>query len=90
MTWSARITRPDGMNPENERGVEDYSACMSCKHGDALVETGHAWNKQINPCNVSKVAHTLAPIMTSVDIGADGHMAGGEALLRCSGYEPKE
>lgn len=90
MTWSARITRPDGTNPTQEGATNpDYSACQTCKHGNALVETGHPWNKQINPCNISKVAHTIGPILTSVDIGADGHMAGGEALLKCSGYEPK-
>lgn len=74
MTWSARITRPDGTNPTQEGATApDYSACQSCSH--------------IGACNITKVGNNVASILTSVDVGCDGHMAGGEALLKCSGYE---
>jgi hypothetical protein len=77
MTWSARITRPDGTNP-TKPGVlaPDYFACQSCQH--------------IEACQVAKIAHNVASILTSVDVGCDGHTASGEALLKCYGYEAKE
>ena len=75
MTWSARITRPDGTNPVREGATApDYAACQSCKHVQGQ-------------CNIAKIAHTIAPVLTSVDVGNDGHMASGEALLKCNGYE---
>lgn len=90
MTWSARITRPDGTNPTQEGGTApDYSACQSCKHGQYDHPTEGQFHKQIQPCYLPKVASNVGSLLTSVDVGADGHMAGGEALLKCSGYEPK-
>lgn len=78
MTWSARITRPDGTNPTMEGATApDYAACQSCRYNTGA-------------CNISKISHTIAPVLTSVDMGSDGHMASGEALLKCNGYEPKE
>lgn len=78
MTWSARITRPDGTTPTQEGATApDYAACQSCKHNTGA-------------CQVAKIAHNVGPILTSIDVGCDGHMASGEALLKCNGYQPKE
>ncbi len=80
MTWSARVTRPDGSVPE---GL--YCACQACTHNqqNPALPGQASWN----PCNVSKMANNVGPILTSIDVGADGHMAGGEALLKCNGFE---
>ncbi|WP_214173148.1 hypothetical protein [Geoanaerobacter pelophilus] len=78
MTWSAQVTRPDGTNPTTREGsaYSDYNACQSCQHTSF--------------CNIGKMAHTIGPILTSVDVGSDGHMASGTALLKCNGYQLKE
>lgn len=76
MTWSARVSRDDGSFPKtiNDEAA-DYSACMSCKHEGS--------------CYVAKTSDNIAYVLTSVDTGCDGHMASGEALLKCNGYEEK-
>lgn len=91
MTWSARVTRQDGTNPTQEGATApDYSACQSCKHGQCDHETGgQPWPK-IRPCFIANAAGSIGGILTSIDVGADGHMASGEALLKCNGYEAKE
>lgn len=57
-------------------GVEDgYSQpCRKCAHNSC--------------CNISSIADTIGPVLTSVDTGSDGHMASGEAVLKCNGFEP--
>ena len=94
MTWSARITRADGTNPTQEgANGPDYQACQSCRHGQNDFETGRQPWPKIRPCNIPNVTSGLGSILTSVDIGSDGHMACGEAILKCNGYEaipPKE
>ena len=77
MTWSARVSRADGSYPSTIcEGQDDWSACQSCKH--------------LGPCNVDKMAVNIGPILTSIDVGSDEHMASGEALLKCNGYELNE
>lgn len=92
MTWSAKVTRPDGTNPTQEGATApDYNACQSCKHGQYDHETGSkTGSKLIQPCYLPKVANNIGSILTSVDVDAAGHMASGEALLKCNGYEPKD
>ena len=81
MTWNARITRTDGTNPTQEGATaEDYAACQSCVHG------GHYPPK----CQVQNIANQVGTLLTCVDTMPDGHMAGGDALLKCAGYEPKD
>lgn len=88
MTWSARITRPDGTNPIQEGATApDYQACQSCQHGQYDFETD---GKKIQPCYLPKASSGIGNVLTSIDTGADGHMASGEALLKCNGYQPKE
>ena len=36
----------------------------------------------------SSIGNQLGGLLTSIDVGADGHMAGGNALLQCQGFEP--
>jgi hypothetical protein len=85
------MTRADGTNPVQEgQTAPDYHACQSCKHGQHDFATDGQFYKQIQPCYLPKVANSIGNILTSVDVGADGHMASGEALLKCNGYEPKE
>lgn len=89
MTWSARITRPDGTNPIQEGNTApDCNACQSCRHNQPIPVDGQHY-KQINPCYLPKVASSVGNLLTSVDVDARGHMACGEALLKCGGYEAK-
>jgi len=89
MTWSTQITRADGTNPTKEgASVPDYCACTSCKHGQYDMKT--LAGRTITPCNIPAVANTASGLLTAVDVGADGHMASGTALLKCNGYEAKE
>lgn len=79
MTWSAKITRPDGTNPTREGATApDYTACQSCAHTEG--------------CHVSTVGQcVVGTALTCVDVNAKtGHRAYGEAILKCAGYEPKE
>lgn len=89
MTWSARISKSDGSFPKTINSeYEDYNACTSCKHGQYGWPTGGDV-EQVVPCNIPNVSSCLGSILTSVDVGADGHMASGEAILKCNGYEEK-
>ena len=47
-----------------------------CKHGDT--------------CHIPKIAGDIGAIMSSVDVGTDGHMAIGTAELHCNGFERVE
>lgn len=49
-------------------------ACSKCKH--------------VTCCYIVKAGPQLGSLLTSIDQGCDGHMAGGEAVLKCHGYEP--
>ena len=84
MTWSARVTMPDGTVPEGT-----WSACQACKHGQYDFVTPKKELTQIVPCFVPKVAQNIGSLLTAVDVGADGHMASGNAELRCNGFEQK-
>jgi len=48
-----------------------------------------AGDRKINPCYLPSAGSIVGSLLTSIDVGADGHMAGGSADLKCSGYEPK-
>ncbi len=83
MTWSARVLKADGTLPE---GKDIYTACQACAHSqkNAALPERASWC----PCNVTKMAGNVGSMLTSIDIGADGHMAGGQADLKCYGFEP--
>ena len=87
MTWSARILKADGTVDGN-----NHHACQTCKHGQHDHETGNTTtgNPRISPCYLPKVANQVGSLMTCVDVGADGHMAGGVAELKSNGFEPIE
>ena len=85
MTWSARFTDAAGKIPEGA-----WSACQKCKYGQFDFATSKSAQRQIKPCSLSNVSNPLASLMTSIDVGADGHMAGGTADLKCSGFELME
>ena len=62
---------------EVEGIVAEYNnPCTKCKHNSF--------------CNVSAIVHTIAPVISSVDTGSDGHMASGTAVLKCNGFEAPE
>lgn len=74
MTWSSKITDKDGNTPEGK-----YQACEGCKHGQP-------WPP---PCMIARAHGTIVgSSLTVIDVGVDGHMAGGEAILKCHGFEP--
>jgi len=77
MTWSVKIVDAKGNAPKG-----DYFACQSCKHGQ-YPPSGPA------PCNIYRMASPVGSVLTSVDTGADGHIACGTAVLHCDGYEPR-
>lgn len=52
------------------------NACEKCKHDQF--------------CNVRRVAWPIGNVLTSVDVGGNGHMASGTAVLQCYGFEPKD
>jgi len=88
MTWSARITRMDGTTPTQEGNtVPDYQACQSCLHCLNDHETGNPHLPKVTPCKLPSISSIVGSLLTSVDTGADGHMASGEAILKCNGYE---
>ena len=89
MTWNAKVTRTDGTNPTAEGASEpDYLACNSCEHGQLSVNLPSGM--KTSPCGIPKVFSIVGYLLTSVDVGIDGHLAPGEAVLKCAGYEPKE
>ena len=82
MTWSLRIAKQDGTIPG-----EDYYACQTCKHNEVNPELP---SRAQMPCNIPKIASSVSTLLTNVDVGSDGHMAAGEAILKCHGYECAE
>lgn len=74
MTWGTQIVKADG-TPSST----NYHVCADCKHGRPDLSLGRA------PCLVS--AFQMGQLLTAVDVGRDGHMASGQAILMCNGYE---
>lgn len=74
MTWGVIVTNKEG----------ETSVCRECKHSVPPAGSYHS------PCNIIKMAHVLGSLLTSVDVGADGHMASGTAKLECNGFERKD
>lgn len=52
------------------------SACLTCKHE--------------GPCNIPRVTDNLGPLLSGVDVGRDGYMSIGDAVLKCNAHEDKE
>jgi hypothetical protein len=82
MTWSAKITDSEGNVPEGK-----WQACEVCKHGNKRADVPLPTNLY-RPCYVPSIGSQVASLLTSIDTGADGHQAGGSAILKCSGFEP--
>ena len=79
MTWGAQIVRGDGTPSQKNQHV-----CPECRHG--VPGPDHRV-----PCSVTKLgAWAIGNVLTSVDVGADGHMASGTAVLKCNGFEALE
>ena len=79
MTWTVNI-----VNAQDES-----QNCVACKHSkkNEATEPGY-----IQPacCNIYAMMAQLGYLLTAIDIGADGHMAPGYAVLKCNGFELKE
>lgn len=73
MTWGTRIVRADGNTPLGS------NACDSCVHGKYVAPRA--------PCNIKHIATSVGYLLTSIDVGMDGHMACGTAELKCNGFE---
>lgn len=73
MTWGVLVANKEG----------DLNASRECKH--SVPPAGSHYS----PCNIAKMAHTIGYLLTSVDVGSDGHMASGTAKLECHGFERK-
>lgn len=74
MTWGVLVTNKDG----------DLNVCRECKH--SVPPAGSHYS----PCNIAKMSQTIGSLLTSVDVGADGHMACGTAKLECHGFDRKD
>jgi hypothetical protein len=61
---------------DGELDVRNWDVCRICKHEAS--------------CYIPKAAHTVGSMLTSIDKGCDGHMAGGLAKLQCAGFEEIE
>ena len=83
MTWSVTIAKGDGT-----KSTKSQFVCGECKHGGDAIE-GQPYRNGHPICNVQAAATTLATLLTSIDVGADSHMAGGNMVLQCHGFEPK-
>ena len=46
--------------------------------------------KHANACMLPRLFDTIAPVLSSVDVGRDDHMATGTAQMMCSGLERVE
>jgi hypothetical protein len=57
-------------------GGKDVQCYSDCKHYEG--------------CYVRRASHSVGNVLTSIDVGADGHMASGTAVLQCNGFEAKE
>ena len=84
MTWGAMIAKGDGT-----RSTKSQVVCGECKHGGNAVD-GMPYRNGHAVCNIKAVAGTLATLLTTIDVGADSHMASGSLVLECCGFEPKE
>lgn len=83
MTWGARIAKGDGTLSTTSQYV-----CGECKHGGLEME-GMPYRNGHAVCNVQGAAAQLASVLTSIDVGADSHMAAGNLVLWCNGFEQK-
>lgn len=69
--------------------LQPYNVCAQCRHGGNEVP-GQPYRNGHSVCNVQAAAATLGQLLTVIDVGADSHMASGNAVLECNGFEPKE
>ncbi len=46
--------------------------------------------KHAETCHIPKITGNIASLMSSVDVGTDGHMAVGTAHMHCNGFERVE
>lgn len=83
MTWNVRIIKP-GKLAEAATTVE-ANACTECKHGQP--DPARHYNTR---CHIPGASWPIANMLTSIDVGSDGHIAGGNAVLECSGFEELE
>lgn len=64
------------VNGTGKADDKQYHICYRCKHDQF--------------CYLPKITSPLMSLITSVDTGADNHAAGGEALMKCLGFEEKQ
>ena len=87
MTWSVRIV--SAHHPRDHELNKPWRVCSACKHGGNEMP-GQPYRNGHSVCNVQGAAATLGQLLTVIDVGADSHMASGNAVLECNGFEPKE
>lgn len=87
MTWGVRIV--SAHHPRDHEVNASQFACRVCKHGGDEMP-GQPYRNGHPICNVQGAARSLAIVLTAVDVGADSHMASGNAVLECNGFEPSE
>ena len=87
MTWGVRIV--SAHHPRDHEVNQPYNVCGQCRHGGNEVP-GQPYRNGHSVCNVQAAAATLGQLLTVIDVGADSHMASGNAVLECNGFEPKE
>jgi len=88
MTWGVRIVSAHHPRDHAVNSAGQF-ACGACKHGGADMP-GQPYRSGHAVCGVQGVAYAVSYVLTAVDVGADSHMASGNAVLECNGFEPKE
>ncbi len=64
-------------------GNSGWNVCPDCVH------SVYDQNLRTSYCNIPKVDSSIASFLTSIDVGADGHMASGTAILQCRGFQAR-
>jgi len=87
--WPASGPIPKGCRLRNYKKGGDEKTTWSAR----ITKDGNQVScfrecKHASTCKISSIAHTIGPVLTSVDTGCDGHMASGTANLECGGFEP--
>ncbi len=84
MTWGVQIAKGDGT-----KSTQSSDVCGECRHGgDGMNDLPYRYGHPV--CNVRAAASSIGYLLTAIDVGADSHMAAGNAVLCCHGFEPKQ
>ena len=84
MTWGITIVKRDGT-----KSTKSQNVCGECKHGGNAIP-GQPYRNGHEVCNVQAAAMAIGNLLTAIDVGADSHMAAGQAVLNCFGFEQRD